>query len=140
METDRGYFPSTSQESLYEILKKNTLYEGKKSFLVFRNNKYVTIQTDFIAFIYIKNSATTIMTFQGQEYVIAHSLELLQELLSDKQFFRINRQYLVNFQAVKEVEHYFLRKLFVKLIIPSPDKLLVGKERSSSFFKWLEER
>lgn len=60
--------------------------------------------------------------------------------VSAKQFFRVNRQYLVNFKAIKEVEHYFLRKLYVKLIIETPDKLLINKEKSHSFLNWMEER
>jgi len=80
------------------------------------------------------------MTFQQQEYSIAQSLDQLAAVLSPKQFFRVNRQYLINFAAVKEVEHYFARKLFVRLVIPSPDKLLIGKEKTSAFLGWLEDR
>jgi DNA-binding LytR/AlgR family response regulator len=80
------------------------------------------------------------VTFQGQEYSIAQSLDQVQGMLSVKQFFRLNRQYLINFSAVKEVEHYFDRKLFVKLVIASPDQLLIGKEKTSSFLSWLENR
>jgi len=60
--------------------------------------------------------------------------------LPDLDFFRLNRQYLINFNAIKEVEHYFARKLFVKLAVPVAEKLLVSKEKSTLFLKWLEER
>ena len=80
------------------------------------------------------------MTFKGEEYPITQPLDQVQELLSPKQFFRLNRQYLINFDAVKEVEHYFARKLLVKLVIPSPEKLLVRKEKTGSFLDWLENR
>jgi two-component system response regulator LytT len=52
----------------------------------------------------------------------------------------ISRQYLINFNAVKEVEHYFARKLLVHLTIPAKDKLLVSKEKVSSFLHWLDNR
>jgi len=52
----------------------------------------------------------------------------------------LNRQYLVNFDAVKEVEHYFARKLLVNLTVATPEKLLVAKEKVRTFLDWLESR
>jgi two-component system response regulator LytT len=113
---------------------------GKNSFLVFKHNKYITVPTGSIAFFYVKYECTLITCFDGQEYSVNYSLEQIQNLLPDKQFFRLNRQYLINFCAVKEVEHYFARKLFVRLAVPVPDKLLVSKEKSCCFLQWLEDR
>ena len=45
---------------------------GKSSFLVFKNNKYQTIQTENIAFFFIKNETPTIMTFDKNEYQLVH--------------------------------------------------------------------
>lgn len=140
VENFKNFFQQNTQPDLDGLLKRIGVDEGKKSFLVFKNNKYTTVQTDQIAFIYIRNDSSSIMTFQGQEYAISQSLDQVQALLSAKQFYRLNRQYLINFSAVKEVEHYFDRKLFVKLVIPSPDKLLIGKEKTSGFLSWLENR
>lgn len=67
-------------------------------------------------------------------------MDQLQAVLSARQFYRLNRQYLINFEAVKEVEHYFSRKLFIQLVIPGPEKLLIGKEKTSNFLSWLENR
>lgn len=136
----KNFFQQNTQPDLEGLLKRIGLDEGKKSFLVFKHNKYTTVQTEQIAFIYIRNDSASIMTFQQEEYAIDQSLDQVQTSLSAKQFFRLNRQYLVNFSAIKEVEHYFGRKLFVKLTIPSPDKLLIGKEKTSAFLNWLESR
>lgn len=140
VENFKNFFQQNKEPDLDGLLKKLGLDEGKKSFLVFKNHKYTTIPTDQIAFIYIRYDSATIMTFQAEEYSIDQSLDQIQALLSPKQWYRLNRQYLVNFSAVKEVEHYFARKLLVKLVIPSPEKLLIGKEKTSSFLQWLENR
>src|SRR4051794_13674664 len=103
---------------------------GKKSFLVYRHNKYVTIPTENVAFFYVKYESSIMVCLDRKEYSVNYSLEHLQHLLSDLQFFRLNRQYLINFNAVKEVEHYFARKLLVRLIIPVEDQLLVSKEKA----------
>src|SRR5215204_4201362 len=113
---------------------------GKKSFLVYKHNKYLTIPTENIAFFYIKYDAPVIVCFDKQEFAVNYSLEQIQHLLSEKQFYRLNRQYLINFNAVKEVEHYFARKLLVNLVISLKEKILVSKEKATSFLRWLENR
>ncbi len=113
---------------------------GKTSFLVFKHNKYFIVPTENIAFFYVKHESSTIVCFDRQEYFVNYSLENIQNLLNEKRFFRLNRQYLLSFNAIKEVEHYFVRKLLVNLTIAVPDKLIVPKEKVSSFLQWLENR
>jgi len=113
---------------------------GKKSFLVFRHNKYVSVPTENIAFFYVKYESSMIMCFDRQEYYVNHSLEQIQNLVADKQFYRLNRQFLINFNAIKEVEHYFARKLLVNVVVPVPEKLLVSKEKVTGFLHWLDNR
>ncbi len=136
----KNFFQQNIESNLDELLKAIGLNEGKKSFLVFKNNKYLTVPTEQIAFIYIKFTSPCIRTFDGEEHNIDQSLEQVQRQLSAKQFFRLNRQYLINFSAIKEVEHYFDRKLLVNLTVSCPEKLLIGKEKTTTFLQWLENR
>ena len=125
---------------LDELLTKLPIQNGKKSFLVFKNNKYVNVLTENIAFFYIKYESGMIMCFDKQEYFVNYSLDQIQNLLPEKQFYRLNRQYLINFSAVKEVEHYFARKLLVNPVIPIKDKVIVSKEKVTEFLHWLDNR
>jgi len=125
---------------LKDLLTNLTVPTGKKSFLVLKNKKYVNVPTESIAFFHIKYESPMIMCFDRQEYFVNYSLEQVQSLLPGKQFFRLNRQYLVNFDAVKDVEHYFARKLLINLVIPAEEKLLVSKEKVSEFLRWLDNR
>jgi len=136
----KNFFQQNGPADLDGLLKKIGVDEGKKSFLVFKDNKYTTVQTDAIAFIFIRYESTTIMTFQKQMYPLAQSMDQVQAQLPSRQFYRLNRQYLINFSAIKEVEHYSARKLFVKLVVDTPEKLLIGKEKTTGFLGWLENR
>jgi DNA-binding LytR/AlgR family response regulator len=126
--------------SLDELFQKLTTLTGKKNFLVFKNNKYYNIPTENIAFFYIKYESAMIMCFDKQEYFVNSSLDQIQNQLSAKQFYRLNRQYLVNFNAIREVEHYFARKLLVNPVVATQDKLLVSKEKVTEFLHWLDNR
>jgi DNA-binding LytR/AlgR family response regulator len=132
--------PKPNSPELAALLNLAGQQNGKKSFLVFKDNKYLTIPTESIAFFYIHHETPTIVTFDQKEYGITQPLEEVHNLLPVKQFYRVNRQYLVNFSAIKEVEHFFARKLLIHLVIPCQDKLLVGKDKVTGFLNWLEER
>lgn len=139
-EVIENFFQQYRLPNLTDLLTKLAVPTGKKSFLVFKHNKYINVLTENIAFFYIKHESTIIVCFDKQEYFVNPSLEQIQKLLTEQQFFRINRQYLINFNAVKEVEHYFARKLLVNLVIPTKDKLLVSKEKANEFLHWLDNR
>jgi two-component system response regulator LytT len=124
-------------ENLSELLK---LPGTKNSFLVAKNNKYKTIPTENIAYFRINLESPEIVCFNGEVYFLNNSLDHIQSLIDNKQFFRINRQYLINFSAIKEVEHYFARKLLVKFTISAEDKFIVSKERANEFLNWMDNR
>jgi len=136
----KNFFQQKVMPDLGDLLSKLNPSAGKTSFLVFKNQKYTTVHTDNIACFYIRNDGTSLMCFDKQEYTLNQSLDNITSAVSSKQFFRLNRQYLINFKAIKEVEHYFLRKLYVKLLVETPDKLLVNKEKSTAFLSWMEDR
>lgn len=107
------------------------------SILVYHKEKILPVKMDEIALFYIDNEVTYLLTFASQKYVAGKSLEELEQL-SGSNFFRINRQYLVNRKAVIDASRYFLRKLSVNLSIPYKEKILVSKEKTPQFLNWLE--
>lgn len=136
----KNFFQKHTIQDLERVLASNRSTQGKKSFLIFKNNKYSTLETEQIAYVHIGYGSASLVNFQGVEFSMNQSLDQIQSQLSSTQFFRLNRQYLINFSAIKEVEHYFSRKLFVRLKVATPDKLLIGKEKTTVFLKWLAER
>ena len=56
----RNFFQQSIMPDLTGLLSQITPPSGKKSFLVFKNNKYITIATNNIAFFYIRNELSTI--------------------------------------------------------------------------------
>ena len=135
-----GHHGEVKKQPRIELITELTTPTSKKSFLVFKNNKYITVSVEKIAFFFIKYESSIIACFDGQEYFVHHSLDQIQTLLNGNQFFRLNRQYLVNFNAIKEVEHYFARKLLVNLTVPVAGQLLITKEKVTGFLRWLDNR
>jgi DNA-binding LytR/AlgR family response regulator len=55
-------------------------------------------------------------------------------------FFRANRQFLINRNAVGEVSHSLHRKLAVTFKFPFHKEVLVSKEKTTRFLHWLAEK
>jgi two-component system response regulator LytT len=129
-----------SSPELNEIMANLVAPTGKKSFLVFKKDRYINILTENIAFFYFRIGSTIIVTFDNQEYFVNYSLDQLRLVLSGKQFYRISRKCLLNFNAVGAAEHYFARKLLINIVFPNKYKLIVSKERVTGFLHWYGER
>lgn len=113
---------------------------NKTSFLVSFQGKFLPIQISDIAFFTILGEAVWLFNFKGDRYYLPHSLEELEQMVGGNQFYRANRQYLVNFDAIRQVEHGFARKLTVKLAVKTPEPLTVSKAKASDFLRWMNER
>ncbi len=115
-----------------EGLKK----QKQNTILVFYKDKILPVKMEDIAMFYLQNEIAHLLTFNKQQYFINENLEDLEKI-SSPEFYRVNRQYLVNKKAIKDISKYFGRKLLVNLNIPFNEKITVSKEKSNHFLTWL---
>jgi two-component system, LytTR family, response regulator LytT len=110
------------------------------SILVYQKDKILPISLEKIALFYIADEVTHLLTFDAKTYSVNKNMEQLEQL-SGNDFFRVNRQYLVNRKAVIDASRYFLRKLSVNISVPyNKEKILVSKEKIPQFLAWLESK
>ncbi len=112
---------------------------GKKelsSILVHYKDKVLPVSLHEIALFYIDKEITRLLCFDNRSFIIDQTLDQLEKNCGD-QFFRINRQYLVNRQAVTDATHYFPRKYVVNISIDYKEAIVVSKNRTASFLQWL---
>ena len=78
-------------------------------------------------------------TFEDKIFPIDHSLDYLVELLNPETFFRINRKYIVNMEAIKQMEAWSRSriKLYLNPPIKGEEDTIVSISRSSDFKKWM---
>nr|WP_321232765.1 LytTR family DNA-binding domain-containing protein [uncultured Psychroserpens sp.] len=74
----------------------------KDRFLVREGNHYIPIKLDDIAYFYWSDYAF-IKKFDGKSYLINHSLSQLEEMIAPHLFIRINRQIIVNVNAIESL-------------------------------------
>ena len=59
-------------------------------------------------------------------------------MLDPRQYCRANRQYILNREIIQDVEHYFNRRLYVKVAGTVPEKIIISKVRAAEFLQWME--
>jgi two-component system, LytTR family, response regulator LytT len=112
----------------------------RANFLVQHRGKYFPVATNDIAFFFTEHDTVWLVRMSGDKYVINQTLDELEKSLETSQFYRANRQFILNFDVIKEFEPYFNRKLTIKLKIPTSEQLLISKEKATHFIRWMELR
>ncbi|PWJ44621.1 LytR/AlgR family response regulator transcription factor [Sediminitomix flava] len=111
----------------------------KKRLMVKFGDKLQFKQVDDISYAYADGKVVYIVTKSSQrKYIVDHTLEELEHLfLNPDYFFRINRKYIVQIDAIHEVRQYVNSRL--KLILnPASDKdMIVSREKVPYFKDWL---
>jgi two-component system, LytTR family, response regulator LytT len=114
-------------------------YEKKPyTILVYQKDKIIPLHGTDIALFYIKNDFVKVICFNGNQFTNSSTLEELEKNMGTD-FFRANRQYIVNRNAIKDVSQYFARKLSINLKIDYKEKVIVSKEKGSAFLSWLSQ-
>ncbi|MBN9481708.1 MAG: DNA-binding response regulator [Bacteroidetes bacterium 43-93] len=111
--------------------------EYKKRFVIRFGEHIKTLAAEEIAYCYSENKATLARTFEGRTYPMDHNLDALQDMLDPSQFFRINRQYLINLKAIEEMKTYTKARVIVTLKPAVKDAPVVSSERAADFKQWL---
>ena len=77
---------------------------------------------------------------QGKKYPLEQRLDQLEEEVDPELFFRVNRQFLCSLDAIQSSHTYDKGKILVDLSPKTNEVVLVSRDRSSQFKRWLEGR
>lgn len=136
-----NFLKTKNKEINYEeILSaiKNSKPNYRNRFLIHSNESFYQLPVSEISYFYSSNKITFAVTFEKRKVQIDSSLENLIEQLNPEQFFKINRQFIVNMEAIEKVNMYFGGKLIVQTKPQHSEKIIVGKDKAASFKRWLE--
>lgn len=125
---------AVNYENILALLKPQT--NRVQSLIVHQADKIFPLSVAEIALVFLKNQIIHLHTFAGKEYHIYQILDELEQKLHP-QFYRVNRQFLVNRKAINDVSQYFGRKLLLNLSINFSEQLTITKEKRSHFLDWL---
>lgn len=109
----------------------------RRRFLVKHLQQWVPVEVGDIAYFYSEDGVSLFRTNANQKYSLDYTLDELEAMLDPAQFFRANRQFIVDINTVQQIHPYFNNKLKLTLK-PAPDEeVLVSRERATDFKKWM---
>ena len=106
-------------------------------FLVHVKDKIVPLQAANVAYFYTSNERVTAHLLDGTSFPVDKTLESLQSALSEYDFFRANRQFIISRKAVKDISVWFGSRLSLNLTVEIPERIVISKARVPEFKRWL---
>jgi len=95
------------------------------------------ITTDEIECFYSENKGTYIHTTDNRDYLIDTTLEVLENEMNPKDFYRVSRKFLVPLKSIKEIVVYSNSRLKVILPTYKDDEVIVSREKVGDFKDWI---
>jgi DNA-binding LytR/AlgR family response regulator len=109
----------------------------KTSLLVHYKESFIPVAVAKIAFFVVENEIVYIQTLDNQRYPLFKSMSEVESSLDPSMFFRINRQVLLNKEAIKEVQPYFNRRVIIKTELRIKEQLIVSRLKVIEFMNWI---
>lgn len=119
---------------------QQAMHKYKERFLVNIRNQWMPIATSDIA-CFAKETLNYIYLFNGERYMLDFStLDDVEELLNPNQFYRANRQYIININAIQTVKPVENSKLTIRLKEPNHKfEIDMSREKAPVFKKWIDQ-
>lgn len=112
--------------------------EYKTRFMVKLGEHIRSITTDQIGVFYADGRDVYLVTTQNRKFIIDYTLESLEEILEPAVFFRLNRTFILNINAIKDVLVYSNSRLKITLQQEFDKEIIVSREKVSDFKEWFD--
>lgn len=128
--------PLPDLSKLMENLKDpNSTY--KKRFLIRYGEHIKTVDIDQVAYFYTEDKINFLRTKDNHTYHIEYNLDKLDGMLEPSKFFRINRQFIINIDAIDQMFSFSKSRVKINLKPAISLDTIVSTERSPFFKEWL---
>jgi len=109
----------------------------KTTFLVSHRDQLIPLKTENIAYFRIDTGIVKAITSDNNSYSVDDKLEDIEEELDPDLFYRANRQFIINREAVVNLKTYFNGKLIVEVTPICDERIVISKAKATEFKDWL---
>ena len=132
---DKDPFKRDFKQLLFEFRN-----QYKSRFLIKIGEKYKSVPAGEISHFYISERSVFLSDNKGKDYGIDYSLDQLQTMLDPRKFFRINRECIVNVEAISLMYSYSSSRLQLTLKEKEKsDLFVVSREKVTEFKRWIDK-
>jgi len=130
--------PSSSNldvNALAKLLIKDNEY--KTRFMVKIGEHIHSIKTEEIVCFYSDGRIVYLLTNTKRKFIVDYKLEDLEKKLDPKDFMRVQRSFILNINAIKDVIVYSKTRLRVMLKVDFDKEIIISREKTKGFKEWL---
>ena len=105
--------------------------------LVKKGNSVQLVPMKDVAYFFTDKKTNYLCTGDGKKYPLESNLDEILGMLNPKQYFRINRQFIVGHSAIEEMKAHTRGRVVIKLKPAIDIDTVVSIDRSGEFRAWL---
>ena len=102
------------------------------------SEKIIIIPVEDIAYCYSEEKSTYAVNFAGTRRLLDYSLDMVQDMLDPKLFFRVSRSCIVSINAIENISKHLGTRLKLQLNPRTEEDIVVSRSRTSDFLLWLD--
>ncbi len=125
-----------SEEPSFDPVVENKAWEAR--LVVRKGMDFCPIDIGNIAYIFTEHKISFVCDKKNELYMADQSLSELEEMINPIYFFRANRQYIVNINAIVKFRSTVESKIKLELSPPPKCEVVIGKERAAEFRIWVK--
>lgn len=130
----------TKTKQLSDVFSSNKTKDYKTRFMVKLGDHIRSITTDQISLFYAEGRDVYLVTTQNRKFIVDYTLETLEDLLNPTVFYRVNRTFILNIHAIKDVMMYSNSRLKISLTQEFDKEIIVSREKVNAFKEWFDGR
>ena len=120
------------------LSQQSSQKEYKERYIIKINDRIVPLNVSDIAYVYSEDKNNYLVTIDGQKYIIDSSLDVMNEELDPKNFFRISRSCIVSINSIQSIVKQPGGRLRINAYPAPPYEMTVSRSRVDDFLLWLE--
>lgn len=136
-----GKFERLNKSDIMQFLSRLSKVSQQPDYvnniLLSLNDKLLPINISQILFFYTTQKNTFVYLKDGNHYSYYKNMEQTMSSLNPALFYRINKQYIIHKESVKEITVWTDNRLLLTLSIDTPEKVFVPKNKVADFKLWI---
>ncbi len=131
---EKGDFEAKVSKVIEQLSQKY-----KTRFFIRVGTRFQSIPANRIGAFFVEERSTFLKTLEGKTYDLDYSLDQLQTLVDPEQFYRVNRNFLININCINDIVSYSTNRLKLRLIVGFEEGIIVSRDKVSDFKHWMDK-
>lgn len=107
----------------------------KTRFFIKTGLRFQSVPVEKICCFFVEERCSFMKTVEGKTFDLDYSLDQVERMINPGQFFRVNRNFLVNIDCIDEIVAYSSSRLKLKL---GKTEMIVSRDKVTEFKQWMD--